>query len=371
MKSRRKLWKARCLSAASCFVLSACGGGENDATLPPPTTTPPPPPAVSPLFAPELRNLTVSEVETVIAQAVEEARARSTPATIAVVDRVGNVLGVFVMNGARATTQVREGPAGTPDTSLQGVDVPATLVAISKAITGAYLSSGGNAFSTRTASQIVQEHFPPAPTTAGLESGPLFGVQFSQLPCSDLNTRFAMGGPGIGPQRAPLGLAADPGGFPLYKDGFVVGGVGVITDDDYGFDPDTLDVDASDEEAIAWAATFGFEAPETIRANRIFVDGTALRFTDNDDAALVSAPASAPAFAAITGGVQGDLVDVTAYFDGATMGSVYAGTSYGAESSGVRPATLAEYANTDIYVLADSDWFRRRPSEHKCQYSHI
>ena len=34
--------------------------------------------------------------------------------------------------------------------------------AIAKAVTGAYLSSEGNAFSTRTASQIVQEHFNPA-----------------------------------------------------------------------------------------------------------------------------------------------------------------------------------------------------------------
>ena len=33
--------------------------------------------------------------------------------------------------------------------------------AIAKAVTGAYLSSEGNAFSTRTASQIVQEHFNP------------------------------------------------------------------------------------------------------------------------------------------------------------------------------------------------------------------
>src|SRR3546814_3856870 len=92
------------------------------------------------------------------------------------------------------------------------------------------LSSGGNAFSTRTASQIVQEHFPPAPTTVGLESGPLFGVQFSQLPCSDLVARF--GAPGaaalIGPKRSPLGLAADPGGLPLYKNGVLVGGIGVI-----------------------------------------------------------------------------------------------------------------------------------------------
>jgi len=30
----------------------------------------------------------------------------------------------------------------------------------------------------------------------------------------------------VGPQRSPLGLAADPGGLPLYKNGTVVGGVG-------------------------------------------------------------------------------------------------------------------------------------------------
>ena len=60
---------------------------------------------------------------------------------------------------------------------------------IAKAITGAYLSSGGNAFTTRTASQIIQENYNPL--SSGLEGGPLFGVQFSQLPCSDLSVRFA------------------------------------------------------------------------------------------------------------------------------------------------------------------------------------
>ena len=359
MIGRRTNVRALLLTAASTLALAACGGGADETALPDPATPPPPPPAVSPLFKPELRNLTVADVETVIAQAVGEAQARGAPATIAVTDRVGNVLGVFVMNGARVTTTVRDGPG--VNTSLQGVEVPATLAAISKAITGAYLSSGGNAFSSRTASQIVQEHFPPAPTTVGLESGPLFGVQFSQLPCSDLNTRFAMGGPGVGPQRAPLGLAADPGGFPLYKDGYVVGGIGVITDDDYGFDSNTLDVDVSDEEAIAWAGSFDFEAPTAIRANRIFVDGTALRFTDNDGDDLVSNPASAPAFAAITAGVVGDLQDVTAYVDGASGGGVYAGTAYGAEGSGARPATGAEFSNSDIYVLSDGAGVNRYP----------
>ena len=65
--------------------------------------------------------------------------------------------------------------------SLQaGVMEPTTFAAISKAVTGAYLSSSqGNAFSTRTANQIIQEHFDPG--VAGTPSGPLFGVQFSQL----------------------------------------------------------------------------------------------------------------------------------------------------------------------------------------------
>ncbi|PQA86855.1 heme-binding protein [Hyphococcus luteus] len=362
MTGGRHLFLAGLLALTLSACLSACGGGAEETALPDPGTPPPAPPASSPLFKPVVRSLTASEVETIIAQAVGEANARSTPATIAVTDRVGNVLGVFVMNGARTTTTVREGPSGTPDTSLQGVEVPATLAAISKAITGAYLSSGGNAFSSRTASQIVQEHFPPAPSTTGLESGPLFGVQFSQLPCSDFATRFSMGGPGIGPNRAPLGLSADPGGFPLYKNGAVVGGIGIVTDDDYGFDPNILDVDESDEEAIAWAGAFGFTAPKEIRANRIFVDGTALRFTDAGNEDLMSDPASAPAYAAIAAGVEGDLTDVTAYFDGASGGGVYAGTAYGAESSGIRPATPAEYSNEDIYVLTDGAGTNRYPA---------
>src|SRR5204862_171774 len=165
----------------------------------------------------------------------------------------------------------------------QNLTVPAEVAAIAKAITGAYLSSAGNAFSTRTASEIVQQQFPPSPATTGLESGPLFGVQFSQLPCSDLAARFMAGGAGtgalIGPKRSPLGLAADPGGFPLYKNGVVVGGIGVMADGVYGFDPDVSNVDNDPEEYIALAGTLGFEAPDTIRADRVPVDGTLLRYT--------------------------------------------------------------------------------------------
>ena len=80
--------------------------------------------------------------------------------------------------------------------------------AIAKAVTGAYLSSEGNAFSTRTASQIVQEHFNPREEFQ--PAGPLFGVQFSQLACSDLMRAFN----GVGSERRPAALAAGPVGGP-------------------------------------------------------------------------------------------------------------------------------------------------------------
>ena len=232
----------------------------------------------------------------IIAQGVAEAQARSRcPPTIAVVDRVGNVLAVFAMTGAnpRLAGAARARTAALHD--LQGVDVPGAVAgAIAKAITGAYLSSGGNAFSTRTASMIVQEHFPPSAAARGLESGPLFGVQFSQLPCSDLAARFNgnVGAAGfIGPKRSPLGLAADPGGFPLYKNGVLVGGVGVMADGVYGFDPDVQDVDkdARGDRSRSPPRT-GFAAPDEIRAERISVDGTLLRFSDATPATCARIP---------------------------------------------------------------------------------
>jgi uncharacterized protein GlcG (DUF336 family) len=285
----------------------------------------------------------------VIARAATQAQSMGAAGTIAVVDRVGNVLGVFRMPGAAPSASIPTAPDGS-QRDAQGINVPSTLAAISKALTGAYLSSGGNAFSSRTASMIVQEHFPPAPTTVGLESGPLFGVQFSQLPCSDLSARASDGM--IGPKRAPLGLAADPGGFPLYKNGVVVGGVGVIADGEYGFDSNVLDTDNDVDEAIALAGTIGFEAPVSIRADRIFVDGTALRFSDALYGTLTNV--SGATFA----GTAGNLLAVTGYYQG---NALRAGAAYGAENSGIRASTAAEFANQDAFVLSDGAGTNRFP----------
>jgi uncharacterized protein GlcG (DUF336 family) len=278
-----------------------------------------------------------------------------------VVDRVGNVLAVFAMSGANQRLAVPRGPNGSTH-DLQGVDVQGAVAgAIAKAITGAYLSSAGNAFSTRTASMIVQQHFPPSAATAGLESGPLFGVQFSQLPCSDLTARFNgnIGASGfIGPKRSPLGLSADPGGFPLYKNGVVVGGVGVMADGNYGFDPEVQDFDKDDEEIIALAASTGFAAAEEIRAERISVDGTLLRFSDATTADLKSNPATAPGFVSING-ILGAFVSVRGYYD-STMGML-AGRAYGSEASGIRASTAAEFADQDAFVLSNGSGGNRYP----------
>ncbi|WP_108788336.1 heme-binding protein [Erythrobacter sp. Alg231-14] len=345
-------WKK--LIGAPLLVLAACGGGDSapagggtgTGPLTPPSPTPPP---TGQLFAfPAAESLSTTDVQTVIAQAAAQAAAQGEAAVITVVDRPGNVLAVFRMPGAPINVSIPGAPNGQ-NIDIQGLDVPAEAASIAKAITGAYLSSGGNAFSTRVASQIVQEHFPPSPTTIGLESGPLFGVQFSQLPCSDLSSRFVDGM--IGPQRSPLGLSADAGGFPLYKNGVMVGGIGVAADDEYGLDPNILDVDIDVDESIALAGTIGFEAPVSIRADRISADGTSLRYTDATYAGL--SDVAGASFASTAGA----LVEVRGYSDDV----IRAGAAYGTEASGMRPSTAAEFSNPDAYVLTDGAGTNRFP----------
>lgn len=362
-RSRRvnSRWATSLLSCTALIIGSCSGGGGSTSAVLPPTPTPSPSGSPTPTAAyavPAAESLSIADVQLVIARAAAEARARNLPAVIAVSDRVGNILAVFRMTGARATALTSPAPNGN-SIDAQNLTVPAEGGAIAKAITGAYLSSAGNAFSTRTASQIVQQHFPPAPSAVGLESGPLFGVQFSSLPCSDLVSRFGTPGSGamIGPKRSPLGLSADPGGFPLYKNGVVVGAIGVMADGVYGFDPNILDVDNDPEEAIALAGTVGFEAPETVRANRISVDGTQLRYSDVLYSDLIAT--GTPSFAA-TSPALGSLVSVIGYF-GIPTPAIIAGSVFGTEASGIRASTPAEFSNRNAFILSNGSGTSRFP----------
>jgi uncharacterized protein GlcG (DUF336 family) len=289
--------------------------------------------------------LTVSDVQKIASQAVGEAQARNKHATIAVVDRVGNVLLVFRMNGAATTFRIDSGR--NVKGGLEGVTtLPDSFAAISKAITGAYLSSNGNAFTSRTASQIVQEHFNPGET--GQPSGPLFGVQFSQFSCSDLMRRNTDAA--LGPKRSPLGLAGDPGGLPLYKNGVLVGGIGVISDGLYSIDLNILNFDIDADELIAVAGASGFSPPVDIRANRITVNGRTLRYDDSE--AIVSNPGLAPPFTALPGAA----IVVAGYADG----GVHAGAAIGTSGSGIR-ADTGVFSSRNGHILVDGSNNNRYP----------
>ena len=284
--------------------------------------------------------LSVADVDRVLAQGAFEAQARGARATLAVVDRVGNVLGVFRMAGADQGFRIRSGRGargGLEEARLPSGLLPDTFAAIAKAVTGAFLSSEGNAFSTRTASQIIQENFNPRELSQ--PSGPLYGVQFSQLPCSDVMNVAAA----LGPRPSPLGLSADPGGLPLYKDGRLVGGVGVISDSLYSLDLDIRDVDSDQDELIAVSAASSFMAPADRRGDRITADGRTFRFTDSET--LKANPSGAPALRDVPGAV----VSVGGFFDG----TLRRGTAFDTPESGYRPDT-GVFADVRGYILVDA-----------------
>ncbi len=279
--------------------------------------------------------LTERDVLQVIANALVEANANNVfDLTIVVNDHLNNVLAVFdsdasTIDYSRITSRERPGsdfqavhqigaadpsvdfsattPSRALDTALDGIFIPNGYAAISKAGTANYFSTQGNAFSTRTASNLIQQNFFPGETDR--PGGPLFGVQIAQLACSDINTRQTPAVADlVGPRRLPVGFAADPGGLPLYKDGIaeldangvrtgrtgrvVVGSVGIEYNGIYSVDKNALGRDANVEERIAVAATRGFEADRERRASRITVAGRALRYVD--DAELRSRASSVP-----------------------------------------------------------------------------
>ena len=311
-------FRASGLIAVFAAVLAGCGGGAGGGTrnaqIP------------SPNF------LTAADVATVIAQAVAEAKARNAPATIAVVDRVGNVLGIFAMTGAASTFTISSGTGAVG--GLEGVNIlPSAAAAVAKAVTGAYLSSAGNAFSTRTASQIVQSHFNPRESNQ--PGGPLFGVQFSSLACSDVVQPASAAQ--LGPKPSPLGLSADPGGLPLYKNGTVVGGIGVISDGLYSVDLNIFDTDTDSDELIAVAGGFGFAAPTDVRADHITVDGRTLRYVDSE--ATASNPATAP--------------PLISPLPGTWVNPLVAGVPFDTSPSGFAPDPESAFMGKNAYTLVD------------------
>ncbi len=194
--------------------------------------------------------LAVSDVQTIIAQAVTQAKHDNVEVVVAVTDREGNVLGVWDMNPS---------PPDSAD-DVFGIFSPPTQqdVAIQKARSAAFLSSDQNAFSTRTALQITGKHFPPNVNNSS--PGPLFGLPMSSLPCGDV-------------EQNGSGLTGAFGGIPLYVKGAIAGGIGI----DGARDKSGKNENVGEDEVIALAGTrHGYGAPASITANNLLVNG--LRF---------------------------------------------------------------------------------------------
>jgi uncharacterized protein GlcG (DUF336 family) len=248
-------------------------------------------------------NLTSSDVQTILQQAASAASALGKPVNIVITDREANVIGFFPMPGTPSPSTVRS--VGRLGQGLEGATVPPAEAATAKAATAAFFSTTGNAFTTRTAGFIIQEHFPPGINFR--PGGPLYGVQFSSLPCGDIKK-----------PSARLGLSADPGGLPIYKNGLSAGGIGVEGDGIYTVDRNPIDNDQSFEEQIAASGIRGYEAPASIRGDRILVDGIRLPFSNVTNplvpstlvsiaGATISLPPNSEFVPQVVGGVAGEV----------------------------------------------------------------
>jgi uncharacterized protein GlcG (DUF336 family) len=231
-----------------------------------------------------MAQLTPADVTTIVGHAVARAAKISPNSVIAVTDREGYVLWIWVVRGGSAT-----------------VDEIAT--AVSKAGTAAYLSSNQNAFTTRTAGFIIQQHFPPG--VSNTAPGPLVGVGLSNLFSSDINKFKKPPSPSIfapnpGSVVNPVigtSLDGSPGGVPLYKNGKLVGGIGVTGDGTpkppiftgLPFLPAGIPIRNENpfvfiggydkDEDVALAGQKGYAPPSSITANNVFINGIRLPYT--------------------------------------------------------------------------------------------
>ncbi len=260
--------------------------------------------------------LTADDVQKIITQAASRAAQISPNSVIAVVDREGFVLGVWNVAGGEPT-------------------IPEIATCVSKAGTAAFLSSDQNAFTSRTAGFIIQQHFPPG--VFNTPTGPLVGVGLSSLSFSDINKFKGPGSitifsptPGLAiVPVANTSLDGTPGGVPLYKGGHVVGGVGVTGDGTPaaipGFraeNPFVFIAGYDKDEDMALAGQIGYKPSSDILATNVFINGISLEYIESSTSLprtltlpgnvaagypIQGSPAPFPYPVATLGGVQGQI----------------------------------------------------------------
>jgi uncharacterized protein GlcG (DUF336 family) len=196
--------------------------------------------------------LTQAEVTRIISAAA--ARARITRAGIRLpAGKAAQVFITVVNNPAQAgeAPQVL-GTFRTPDATVFSWDV-----SVQKARTAVFFSNNTRAYSSRTVGFLAQSMYPPG--IKGTSPGPFNGLQ--ERYSSPLLT-----GVGTANANLPNGITIFPGGFPLYRNGVLIGAIGVSGD---GIDQDDL---------IAASGTEGFLAPTAIRADSFTYLGVRLPY---------------------------------------------------------------------------------------------
>jgi uncharacterized protein GlcG (DUF336 family) len=250
------------LALAITILMIGCGSATNTTS----STTSSTPTAAAPLSASDVQN---------IVQAAAEA-ADATTMVIAVVDRGGSVLAVY-----------REPGAGANATGNFGASVNVNDLAVALARTAAYFSNDQAPLSSRTVRFISGIHFPPG--VANASNAALYGIENTNrgctltanyLPGQAVQPSLALaGGPGLGVITGKADLydsdpnAVNPGGVPIFRDGVVVGGIGVVG----------VAADVAEYTAFTAATSYGF-GPTPAPPGVIFINGIALPFVNQTTA---------------------------------------------------------------------------------------
>lgn len=248
------------------LVLVSCGGGGNSSSSG--AGSDPPPPVSSP------PTLTAENVNAVVHAAVQ---AVNVPLVVAVTDRLGNILAVFNTSGAPTTGAGNFGT--TPD---------ADNLAVALARTAAFFSNDQAPLSSRTVRYISGIHFPPG--VNGAQNAPLYGIENTNRGCS-FNTSYLPGQaippatlingstPGLGIITGKANIddsdpnAVNPGGVPLFENGTLIGGVGVVA----------ASPDVAEYAAYSGAVGAGFGA-NPAAPGVVVINGIALPFVNQTTA---------------------------------------------------------------------------------------
>lgn len=261
----------RCLVGIACVfcaALTGCGGGSGGGGAAPPSSV------TSPTL-PNTQMLSAADVSAIVQAAA--AAAQSGTMTIAVVDRMGRILAVY-------------GPSPSPQvTGNFGDMVPADELAVSLARTGAFFTNDEAPLSSRTVRFISGVHFPPGVMNA--PNAALYGIENTNRGCTlsptlatsvPPATTIAGTSPGLGVATGKADVmdsnasAVNPGGVPIFKNGQVVGGIGVT-----GVDFDVAEYVAFTASQIG---TDGITLIPLPPPGEVVIDGVALPFVNQTTA---------------------------------------------------------------------------------------